>query len=524
MSGRLLQDLLLASASARPDAVALVEGDRHATFGELAEQVDRLARFWVAAGIEPGDRVALLAHNSPFYVAAYYAIVTAGGIAVPLNTATDARSLAFFLSDSGARFLVLGAGTERTVHQAHDSLAGIELALCETPLSSPALKEAMRSVVAGEVDAGQGRLPSLTDDALASIVYTSGSTGRPRGATLSHRNLVSNALAIQSYLQLAPDDRVLAVLPFFYIYGKSVLNTHMLVGATVVIENRFLYPQAAVDSMEREACTGFSGVPSSFAILLNRTTFANHPPASLRYVTQAGGAMSPSLTRRLMEVLGERKVFIMYGATEAAGRLSYVPPEELAENVGTIGRPIDGVSFRLVREDGSPAAAGETGELVASGPNIMRGYWGDEAETAKALGEDGYRTGDLAVQTENGFYKIVGRKKDMIKAGAHRISAKEIEEAILEHDDVHEAAVVGLPDEVLGEAIWAVLVSKSGEAPTEEVTRFLRTRLPQFKQPSGIAWRAELPKSAAGKILKEPLRRELAREGRAPTWKRQEDG
>ena len=524
MAARLLHHFLGEAALRQPDRHALVEGERRTTYGELAVGVERLAQLLVAEGLERGDRVALLAHNSRFYVEAYHGVLAAGGIAVPINTATDARNLAFFVRDSGARFLAFGAGTERTVQRARDDLDGVELLLSEREQDLPDLPAQIRSVTADNAaDSAPGRFESFSDGAIASIVYTSGSTGRPRGATLSHRNLVSNALAIQGYLGLESDDRVLAVLPFHYIYGKSVLNTHLLAGATVVIENRFLYPQTVVETMERESCTGFSGVPSNFAILLNRTTFAERPPAALRYVTQAGGPMSPSLTRRLMDVLGGRKIYIMYGATEASGRLSYLPPEDLLRNVGSIGRPVDEVTFALIKEDGSVAAAGEVGELVASGPNIMQGYWGAPDETALVLGDLGYRTGDLARRVESGYYEIVGRKRDMIKAGAHRISPKEIEEAILEFPDIHEVAVIGIPDEVLGEAIWAVIVSKSGGAQQEALSRFLRERLPQYKLPSGYQWREGLPKNPSGKPMKETLRRELAGEARAAIWQRRPD-
>jgi acyl-CoA synthetase (AMP-forming)/AMP-acid ligase II len=500
----LLHQFLVKTASRHPERCTLLEGERVTTYQELATGADRVAAGLAQLGVGRGDRVALLAHNSRFYVESLFGILAAGAVAVPLNTAASPKSVRFFLGDSGARLMLVGRGCERLVHKLLADLGPVRDLVLEGPARlEPAAARLHR---ASELD-GQMPRVELQEDDVASIVYTSGSTGTPRGATLSHRNLVANAHAILAYLSLTKEDRMLEVLPFYYIYGTSVLTTHIAVGASLVLENRFMYPQAAVDTMESQGCTGFAGVPSSFAILLNRTTFAERCPESLRYVTQAGGAMSPALTRRLMTAVAPRRVYVMYGATEAAGRLSYVPPEALADNIGSIGQPIDGVSFSLRTDAGDEAGPGEVGEIVAQGDCIMRGYWNDAAETEAALGPSGYRTGDLARINANGFYEIVGRKKDMIKSGAHRISAKEIEEEILEHDNVHEVAVVGAPDELLGEAIWAFVVPREASLSSAQVRAFLGPRLPAFKQPGVVEICADLPKNASGKIMKEPLRK-----------------
>jgi acyl-CoA synthetase (AMP-forming)/AMP-acid ligase II len=323
---------------------------------------------------------------------------------------------------------------------------------------------------------------------------------------LSHGNLLANTRSITRYLELEANDRVLCLLPFFYVYGKSLLNTHACVGGSLVLENQFVYPNVALDTLEREACTGLSGVPSTFAILLNRSTFAERKLESLRYVTQAGGAMSKELTRRLADALPGRRVFVMYGATEAAARLAWLPPERLRDKLGSIGVAIPDVELRVLGPDGRERPVGEVGELVARGPNIMRGYWGDPEATARALDEHGYHTGDLAWRDEEGFFYIAGRSADFIKAGAHRVGAREIEEAILELPQVHEVAVVGLPDEILGERIAAYVVLRPGEALAEtDLARALRAKLPAYKLPSELHFLDDLPKNAAGKVMKREL-------------------
>jgi len=505
----LIHHFLEASAAAHPERECVVQqGSRH-DYGEIAAGSWRMANLLVRLGLRKGQRVGLLSRNCRDYVEAYYGILAAGGVAVPLNTAANAAQLEHSLGDCEAKFLIAGPRMERLLNSALGQLVDVNVLVAPDLGRIKSMPAHIQGVAAGEADGESSEPPpvSIVDQDVASIIYTSGSTGRPRGATLTHLNVVSNTRAIVSYLELRPEDRVLAILPFYYVYGKSVLNTHVMTGATVVIENRFQYPNAALDTLEEEACTGFSGVPSSFAILLNRSNFAERKLEHLRYVTQAGGAMSPALTRRLMEALPEKRIFVMYGATEASARLSYLPPEELAGAVGSIGRAIPNVELRVLRADGSEADAGETGELVARGSNIMRGYWRDADETARVLDERGFHTGDLAHRDERGLLYVVGRKKDMIKSGGHRIAAKEIEDVILEHGDVHETAVIGVPDEILGERIKAYVVLRDGgEVDGKSLTKFLGPRMAGYKLPHLFEFREELAKNESGKIMKQVLR------------------
>jgi acyl-CoA synthetase (AMP-forming)/AMP-acid ligase II len=280
------------------------------------------------------------------------------------------------------------------------------------------------------------------------------------------------------------------------------------VGGTLVVNQSFLYPNLILDQMQEEDVTGFSGVPSSFAILLNRSAIRQYSFPKLRYLTQAGAAMSPSLARNLAAVFPDVKIFIMYGQTEASARLSFLPPEQIVNKAGSIGRAIPGVTLKVCRLDGSQAAVDEVGEIVATGENIMAGYWQQPEATEQVLKDGRLWTGDLARKDQDGFLFIESRKSDMIKSGSHRIAPKEIEEMIMELPAIHEVAVVGHQDEILGEKIVAFAVAKQGE-PLEkkELIRHCRRNLPAFKVPHEVIIQDELPKTATGKIKKKELKR-----------------
>lgn len=500
MNARLVHEMLRDSAAAAPDQPLLID-DASYSYQHVELESDRLARLLVDRGVSSGDRVALLARNGIDYVVSYYATLKSGAISVPLNTAAEPAQLASCLEDCSPRFLVIEPSVRvKAIEamQAIDSIEGSEL-LCPAELGQELVAQP------------SGPPPvSLKDSEPASIIYTSGSTARPRGATLTHRNLIANTASILSYLRLGAGDRVMAVLPFFYVYGKSLLNTHVAVGGSVVIENRFMFLNSALDRLEQLRCSGFAGVPSTFAILLDRSNLAERKLEHLRYVTQAGGAMSSATTKRLIQALPRQEIFVMYGATEASARLTYLEPSDLERKLGSVGRAIDGVTIKVLRPDGTSAHAGEHGEIVASGPNIMLGYWNDPEETARVLSAEGLRTGDIGYLDDEGFLYVVGRSKEMIKTGAHRVSPQEIEHSILSSGLVHEAAVIGVEDELLGEAIVAfvVLHGNEHEHPPQlaRLEEHLKRTLPAYKLPQQTRVLEHLPKSGAGKIQKRLLR------------------
>ena len=513
--GRLVHELLEDSAGRFPDKEAVFHLGTWRTYREIEEQANALAHLLSGLGTQRGDRVALCIENSPEYVVTYYAILKTGAITVAVNTENTAADIGFIVRDCGARFFVTN---ER-------QFAKVGPALAE---GGPVERVLLWSAGRGGGDAKAGAPPApivplpgsleglsrrapgrrVTEQDIASIVYTSGSTGQPRGAVLSHLNIISNVGSIVAYLGLTPADRIMVVLPFHYIYGKSLLNTHFAVGGSVVIDNRFVYPAAVLQTMREQSVTGFAGVPSTFTILLNRALLKGPAFPSLRYVTQAGGAMAPAVQKEVAKAFAPAQLFIMYGATEASARLSYLDPADLPRKWGSIGKGIPGVDLFVADENGRPLAPGQEGEIVARGPNIMQGYWGRPEETRRVLRNGLYFTGDIGRTDDEGFLFIVGRTWEMIKVGGNRVSAKEIEEALYEHPAVAEAAVIGVPDDLLGEVPKAFLVLKTGASPCsdEHIKEFLTGRLASYKIPKSVEFREGLPKNEAGKIQKRTLR------------------
>jgi acyl-CoA synthetase (AMP-forming)/AMP-acid ligase II len=491
------------------------------TYRELNEKANQLAHLLIKQGLKKGDRASLLIENSFEYVVTYYAILKAGGITVALNTENTADDVAYITRDCDARYLftnqklfskIITLMTGRSSNEKTAMGLSVEKVLLWTDLDSIDIEGAQKDILMLppliEKESTENLDIRVIDLDTASIVYTSGSTGKPRGAALSHLNIVANTRSIVDYLELSSEDRVMVVLPFYYIYGKSLLNTHFYVGGSVVADNRFLYPNVILQTMQEQEVTGFSGVPSTFTILLKRSNLKSQRFKTLRYLTQAGGAMAPAIQKEVAEAFAPAKLFIMYGATEASARLSFLDPADLPRKWGSIGKAIPNVDLFVADERGNPLPAGKEGEIVARGSNIMSGYWNHPEETDKVLKNGLYSTGDVGMTDEEGFIFVVGRSKDMIKIGGNRVSAKEIEEALYEHPAIIEAAVIGVPDDVLGEAPKAFIVADKNRTGkiAEQLQSFLQQRLASYKIPKDIEIRESLPKNESGKIQKLKLK------------------
>ncbi len=483
-------------------------------FHFIEEQANRLAHALLALGVRKQDRVAFLLENSVDYVVTYYGVLKSGAITVALNTELTADNIDYILDDCEVRVVLVSKKLAKRIRPLmEENPAKRHFLVWGEDADSLPVSQYVH-LVDGLLKTQPAGKPAvrLIDLDIASIVYTSGSTGKPRGATLSHLNIVTNTRSIVDYLHLTHEDRVMAILPFYYIYGKSLLNTHFFVGASVVIDNRFLYPNVILKTMHDEHVTGFSGVPSTFTILLHRSNLRSYTFPYLRYVTQAGGAMAPAVQKEVADVFAPARLFVMYGATEASARLSYLEPEALTRKWGSIGKGIPNVDLFIADEDGKELSQGQEGEIVARGANIMSGYWNHPKETHKVLRHGLYYTGDIGRMDEEGFLFVVGRSKDMIKIGGNRASAKEIEDVLYEHKAVADAAVIGVADEVLGEAPKAFIVLKKGhtEAERDDLLKHARSRLAAYKVPKYLEFRDNLPKNESGKIQKLQLSREEA--------------
>jgi len=516
-----VSDFLIRTAAAFEEKTAAIHLGRSITYGELYRSSTALAERLRQLGLDPGSRAAILFENSIEYLIAYFAVFMAELVAVPLDTSLAPENLNYMLVDSGAKVFMVQGKYRRQLDRILGDNLSLRLVVSDKPIPVPDSLPPVEQLL--DIIEAAGRIPSLARAAaflaeagdaaheLAAIFYTSGSTGEPKGVMLSHRNLVSNTIATVEYLGLKSDDSVLVILPFYYIYGNSLLLTHVACGGHVVIDNRFMYPEVVLDSLEESRVTGFAGVPSTFMLALSKSTLAKRRLADLKYITQAGGAMAPEITRRLMEACPKQKLWIMYGQTEASPRVTYLPPERLTEKLGSIGIPVPGVQVKIVDESGREVPVGEAGEIAVGGPNVMLGYWNQPEATAEVIRDGWLITGDLARRDEDGYIYVVGRKREIIKAAGHRVSAKEIEERILEDAAVAEAAVFGVPDDILGEAIHAVVVLKPGnETDPKRLQAWCQKGLAAFKVPRVIRFVDSLPKYQTGKVNKMQLKEEAA--------------
>ncbi len=528
MSSAFPSDWVLEHAARTPDAPAVDGPDLRLTYAALAERVAHLAAHLAAHGVTARDRVLVALPATPANAAAALSVHALGACAVEIDRGMGSAGLAFVLEQARPRFAIVAA-QDAAAWSALASDRPFDWAWSLGPARGRAALPA-RGVTFLGADAtlpdGErgGRLPEregVPDDAPALVLYTSGSTGRPRGVVQTFRNVAANTRSIVRYLGLGPADRVMDILPFYYCYGRSLLQTHLLAGGSVFMDPRFMFPRVVVEAIGKEGCTGFAGVPMTFEILRREVDVRSIPMPRLRYLTQAGGPMRPDTIRWVRGAFAPAKLYVMYGQTEATARLSYLPPERAEEKHGSIGIAIPDVELRVVDEEGRELARGEAGHLVARGENVTPGYL-DAPEDTRAILHDGWLwTGDLARRDDDGFFFIVGRAKDILKIGGHRVSPIEIENVVMEHPAVAEVAVVGAEDALQGEVAIAYVVPRAGAAVVEaDVRRFCRDRLPAHKVPARVIPVGAIPRNPSGK----PLKAELAARARAEVSSGREHG
>ncbi len=484
--------LLEGKDAARPALIAL---DQTYSYGQLQSATSAIAAYLCQRGGQKSDRALLLADNSFFWVAAYFGILKAGMVCVPLPPNSSAANLVHIVESTSPRFAFT---QEKVATQRSKELAGTAL-VTNSDLDS----------IITSTDAKQS-LPAVIPSDLAALMFTSGSTGKPRGVMISHGNIIANTESIVEYLSLSADDRIMAVLPMHYCFGASLLHTHLRTGGTVVFDSRFMYPDKVLQRMAETECTGFAGVPSHFQILLRKSSLPRMSFPKLRYVQQAGGHLAPVFVRELAAALSTTEIFLMYGQTEATARLAYLPPGETLRRPGAIGKAIPGVTLRVLDKSNNeilPGEAGE-GEIVAEGDNISAGYWHEEAGTSETFRDGQLRTGDIASWDSDGFLHLVDRASDFVKCGGQRVSCQALEEQLLEFDELLEAAVIGIPDEILGEAIKVFVVPRdSSKAGLDQrLMEFCNKTVPKKLAPKSIVVLKALPKNGAGKVLKPALR------------------
>jgi amino acid adenylation domain-containing protein len=513
MSINRIEDYLTGNARRRSDKIALVAGGRRLSFSELDQLSDRVAAGLRKGGVQRGDRVLVFMDNCWKAVVSIFAVLKAGAVFSPINPSTKADKLAFVAGNCRAAAILTQARLMPVVTEALQACPSLVLTMVatggkgETPKGCVSFEEACATPCEALPRGG------INLD-LAMLIYTSGSTGFPKGVMMTHQNIDAAATSITTYLENTPDDVIMAVLPISFDYGLYQVLMAVKLGATLVLEKSFAFPQAILNRIKDERVTGFPLVPTMAALLLQMRDLQPGQFPTLRYITNTAAALPPAHIARLQELFPTTTLFSMYGLTECK-RCTYLPPAQLKTRPGSVGIAIPGTEAYVVDDQGQKLPFGSTGELVIRGPHVMKGYWENPKATQQALRpgslpqEMVLYTGDLFRTDDEGFLYFVGRKDDIIKTRGEKVSPKEVENVLYALAGVQEAAVVGVPDPVLGFAIKAVVALDAGTTLTAaDVIRHCARNLEDFMVPKIVEFRDRLPKSENGKIARRQVEAE----------------
>jgi amino acid adenylation domain-containing protein len=516
---RLLPDALLASTDRHPaKTIVIADGAAH-PYEALVDAASRLARALQDNGVRRGDRVAVYLENSWDAVVAIYGTMLAGAVLTVINPQTKTEKLAYMLADSEARALVTEKPLAATFLAALADAPNVECVVCaggrpggdQDAAAPPRYGLLELSDVLAGTDPSPAR-PGVIPIDLAALIYTSGSTGNPKGVMLTHQNMVFAAGSIAEYLRLDASDRIVNVLPFAFDYGLYQLLMTTLLGATLVVERSFVYPVPVLRRVIEHEVTVFPIVPTIGATLLSLNRSGGWTFPTIRRVTNTAAALPGEFIPRLATVFPNALIFAMYGLTECK-RVAYLEPEKVQQKPTSVGKAIPGTEVFLLSPDGEPVAPGETGVLHVRGPHVMVGYWKQPELTAAMLkpgrmpGERVLCTHDFFTMDADGDLYFVGRSDDIIKTRGEKVSPVEVENALHRIPGVREAAVIGVPDELLGEAIRAFVVLDDGAALSEQyLKRECMQRLESFMVPRDIVFVNELPKTTTAKVSKRLLR------------------
>ncbi|MER7556043.1 long-chain fatty acid--CoA ligase [Nocardioides sp. NPDC126508] len=501
-----LATMLRESAALRPTKTLVHAGEATFSYAEVDAISGKVAASLRDLGLEPGDKVAVQLPNLPQFLFCYFGILKAGMTMVPLNPLLTGPEVAYHLEDSDARLLVtfeLFAGS---------GLAGARAAggvptyvVSAGPGAAPAGARAFDELLAGEDD---GDIRATSSDDTAVLLYTSGTTGKPKGAELTHFQLYMNCTVAGELFDVSADDVSLAVLPLFHVFGlSSVLNNVVRFGASMVLLPRF-EAKAVLDALERHRCSIFAGVPTMYVALLQEE-LGSRDLSALRACVSGGASIPGEVIREFEGKVPGVVILEGYGLSETASTTTFNISAE-RRKVLSVGKQIWGVEVRVVDPDGKPLPPGDdnVGEIVVRGHNVMKGYYKRPEDTAKAMRNGWFHTGDLGYHDEDGYFFVVDRLKDLVIRGGYNVYPREVEEVLYEHADVVEAAVLGRPDDRLGEEVVAFVALKPGATVgPAELAAHCRERLAAYKYPREIQVLEALPKGATGKILKRELRR-----------------
>ena len=486
-----ITDYLL-NAPIDDNAPALITPKKERSYRDLKKAIASLVDRFQSIEIQPGERIGILGRNSLFWVASYLAAMKIGAIAVPFATKIPLDDLIKQIEQTGSKALCV----EKQLYRRYASKFPASLIIVEESVLDKAPRTPL--IISPQFDENQD----------AAWMLTSGTTGKPRIVRITHLNIRANTDSIIQYLALNRHERIMAILPFYYCFGTSLLHTHLKVAGSLVLGDSIAFPEKVLDLMEEKACTGFAGVPTTFQIYLRNSTFPERALPALKKIQQAGGKLSTVLIEELIHTRPQAKIYIMYGQTEATARLSYLHPDLLKTKLNSIGRGIPNVTLKVVNKNGDEVKPEEIGEIIARGKNISPGYYNNPQANAEKFTDNTLKTGDMARVDNDGYIYIVDRKDDFIKSYGNRISSQKIEACILERDEVMAVAVIGVPDPLRGEAIRAFVVLRPNATITEqEIIAHCMKQLARYMVPKDVVFTPSLPTNQHGKVNKSALKK-----------------
>ena len=513
--GKVLVDSFLRDSAARfPEKVALICGERRLTYAQIDNMANRVANSLLSCGEKRGDRVAVFLDNSVEAVLSVFGALKAGAVFVVINKSTKLDKLKHVINNCRATALITDKHFRKSLDQLltrTPSLTCVHIADDSFPVQAIDKTQLVSMVQVLEQESDIEPPQRCIDIDLAALIYTSGSTGLPKGVTLTHQNMVAAATSITTYLENVSSDIILNLLPMSFDYGLYQVLMGFKVGGTVVLEKSFLYPYAVIETILREKVTGFPVVPTIAAMLLKLQNLEKHDFSNVRYISNTAAHMPSAHVKRLSKIFPKARLYLMYGLTECK-RVSYLPPDQVEKRPNSVGVAMPNTEVYIVDEKGQKVGPGVVGELVVRGANVMKEYWESPQETAKMLHngphpwEKVLYTGDLFKMDKDGYLYFVARKDDIIKSRGEKVSPKEVENVLHAMEGIVEAAVIGVDDKVLGQAIKAfVVLSGSKELTEKQVIRHCAQRLEDFMVPKYVEFCKALPKTSSGKTKKTDL-------------------
>jgi len=516
----LVHHLLRTSAKKDPSKEALLHKGESLTYSQIEERTDLFARGLVQAGLRRGERVGIFLEKSINEALSIFAVLKAGGVFVPINNLLFPDQVRHIINDCQMKAIITPGGKLKEIRDGLPNTPSIEFIVsADGGPGKIQIPNLFYMDDFARMGAGEAPKDVCISQDLAAILYTSGSTGRPKGVMLSHANLLAGSQIVSDYLGITWDERILSILPFSFDYGLNQLLTAFQHGGTIVLLN-FRFPNEIIQALLTGRITGLAGVPPLWSLIAQPSSSLHKKQfPHLRYITNSGGTMPLTVLDSLRKALPKTKVFLMYGLTEAF-RSCYLPPEELDKRPTSFGKAIPDTEIFLVNGEGELCKPGEVGELVHRGPTVSLGYWGLPEATARVLRpnpllppelrttERVCYSGDLVKADEEGYFYFVTRGDATIKSSGYRISPNEVEQVLYQSGRLREAAVIGIPDDVLGQAIKAFVVPRDGERlEAADILSYCASKMPRYMVPRFMEILDELPKTSSGKIDYPALRR-----------------